>query len=272
MQNGNGAADCLLPSQGNTRTHACSTKQMTKSTAFCHPEITWLIHRPAPESVSYACAPRLFRVCDLLRAPRAATSRRRRPGLAPAPASGRAAPGRALLPRPPAGVSPHPEGSEARPIVSRGRTVRARTQMQRRDGEQHGRRTRVRGDDACSALPRRARQPAGKGLPLLPLVCSRNLPARVPRSLLLKGGRPAFHTGRLSSSAAVLVRSFGRWWWEGMLRWKRCRPCACLLALHRASLELGAVVLFSESKCRSKPPLTRFGYGKIPSTPARGRL
>lgn len=135
-------------------------------------------------------------------------------------------------------------------IVSRGRTVRARTQMQRRDGEQHGRRTRVRGDDACSALPRRARQPAGKGLPLLPLVRSRNLPARVPRSLLLKGGRPAFHTSRLSSSAAVLVRSFGRWWWEGMLRWKRCRPCACLLALHRASLGLGAVVLLSESKCR----------------------
>lgn len=59
MQNGNGAADCLLPSQGNTRTHACSTKQMTKSTAFCHPEITWLIHRPAPESVSYPNTPRM---------------------------------------------------------------------------------------------------------------------------------------------------------------------------------------------------------------------
>lgn len=253
MQNGNGAADCLLPSQGNTRTHACSTKQMTKSTAFCHPEITWLIHRPAPESVSYPNTPRMraaFVSC--VRSASCAARGDKPEAQAGACAGTRlgtsgARPG----PAPPAARRGLPPSRRQRgSIVSRGRTVRARTQMQRRDGEQHGRRTRVRGDDACSALPRRARQPAGKGLPLLPLVCSRNLPARVPRSLLLKGGRPAFHTGRLSSSAAVLVRSFGRWWWEGMLRWKRCRPCACLLALHRDSLELGAVVLLSESKCR----------------------
>lgn len=163
-------------------------------------------------------------------------------------------------------------GSTDRVAGTYGTRAHADALMQRRDGEQHGRRTRVRGDDACSALPRRARQPAGKGLPLLPLVCSRNLPARVPRSLLLKGGRPAFHTGRLSSSAAVLVRSFGRWWWEGMLRWKRCRPCACLLALHRAFLGIRSSGPALRVKVSGKPPLTRFGYGKIPSTPARGRL